>query len=119
METASILVVGGCGMTGSHIVGKLLAAYPRARVAVMSRNPTKNTFAGVSYHAGDMNRPGDVDAVLAAVQPTVVFHVVCLASRPTSLLSPSHTSSPSPSYTHVRKKESPITDTPGRQAWCS
>ena len=74
METASILVVGGCGMTGSHIVRKLREAYPQARIAVMTRTP-RNALAGVTYHAGDMTRADDVDAVLAAARPAVVFLV--------------------------------------------
>ncbi|KAF4785578.1 sterol-4-alpha-carboxylate 3-dehydrogenase [Colletotrichum scovillei] len=74
MASETYLVTGGCGFLGSHIVEKLLAAYPTARIAVFSRNPTTNTFPGVTYHAGDIASLDDVAKVFREVKPTVVFH---------------------------------------------
>lgn len=74
MDDGSFLVTGGCGLQGSHIVEKLLAAYPTCRVTVMARNPTMNTFPGVTYLKGDITSSSDIDHVFNAVRPTVVFH---------------------------------------------
>ncbi|KAF9872108.1 sterol-4-alpha-carboxylate 3-dehydrogenase [Colletotrichum karsti] len=74
MASETYLVTGGCGFLGSHIVEKLLQKHPSATIAVVSRNPTTNTFPGVSYHAGDVSSADDVTAVVQKVRPTVVFH---------------------------------------------
>jgi sterol-4alpha-carboxylate 3-dehydrogenase (decarboxylating) len=63
---------------------KLREQYPDSRIAVMTRNPTVNTFPGVQYHAGDISRQTDIDRVLSAVRPTVVFH--CAAVMPVRTL---------------------------------
>ncbi|RKU44063.1 erg26, C-3 sterol dehydrogenase [Coniochaeta pulveracea] len=70
----SYLITGGCGLQGSHIVEKLLQTQPGCKIAVMARNPTVNTFPGVEYLKGDITSAVDVEAVLAATRPTVVFH---------------------------------------------
>jgi hypothetical protein len=49
MDSASYLVVGGCGHQGVHIVMMLQERYPEAKISVMSRNPTINTFPKVQY----------------------------------------------------------------------
>lgn len=74
MESETFLVTGGCGFIGSHIVEKLRAKYPGARVAVVSRDPTKNLFPGVAYHKGDVASADDVARVVREVKPGVVFH---------------------------------------------
>ena len=67
----SYLITGGCGLQGSHIVGKLLAKYPGAKIAVMARNPDKNRFPGVEYHRGDITSTEDVARVMKAARPAV------------------------------------------------
>lgn len=49
MESASYLVVGGCGHQGAHLVRLIRERYPKARVSVMSRNPNSNKFPEVEY----------------------------------------------------------------------
>jgi sterol-4alpha-carboxylate 3-dehydrogenase (decarboxylating) len=83
----SYLITGGCGLQGSHIVEKLLAAHPGVKIAVMARNPTTNTFPGVDYHRGDITSVDDIRKILAAVRPTVIFHcagVMTVARMPIS-----------------------------------
>lgn len=74
MESQSFLVTGGCGLQGSSIVHTLRTRFPSARVAVLTRSPTVNTFEGVEYHKGDITKVSDIEACLAACEPTVVFH---------------------------------------------
>ncbi|KAI8194190.1 Sterol-4-alpha-carboxylate 3-dehydrogenase, decarboxylating [Colletotrichum sp. SAR 10_65] len=64
MAEETYLVTGGCGFIGSHIVEKLLKKYPSARVAVLSRNPTTNTFPRATYHAGDVASADDVTRIV-------------------------------------------------------
>jgi sterol-4alpha-carboxylate 3-dehydrogenase (decarboxylating) len=56
----SVLVVGGCGFVGFHIVRYFSLEPSCTGVAVMSRNPNSNHLAGVSYHAGDISDPSNV-----------------------------------------------------------
>ncbi|KAI0124053.1 sterol-4-alpha-carboxylate 3-dehydrogenase like protein [Xylariales sp. AK1849] len=74
MASESYLVTGGCGLQGSSIVETLRSKYPTARVAVLTRNPTINTFPGVTYHRGDITIADDIASALSISQPTVVFH---------------------------------------------
>lgn len=74
MASESYLVTGGCGLQGTHIVEKLLQAYPSSSIAVMGRNPTVNVYPGVQYLKGDVTSAVDIDNVLAKCKPTVVFH---------------------------------------------
>jgi sterol-4alpha-carboxylate 3-dehydrogenase (decarboxylating) len=81
----SYLVTGGCGLQGSSIVAKLLAAHPGAAIAVMARNPDLNRLPGVTYHRGDITVSEDIARVLAAARPTVVFHcagVMTIGKKP-------------------------------------
>lgn len=64
---------------------KLREHYPNSHIAVMTRNPTVNTFPGVQYFAGDVSVPTDIDRIFSAVRPTVVFH--CAAVMPVRVLS--------------------------------
>ncbi|CAH0028299.1 unnamed protein product [Clonostachys rhizophaga] len=78
METASYLVIGGCGHQGAHIVRVLLEKYPKAKVAVMSRNPNVNTFPGAQYLKGDVTSSDDLKRVFGVCKPLVVFHTAAL-----------------------------------------
>jgi sterol-4alpha-carboxylate 3-dehydrogenase (decarboxylating) len=71
-----VLVVGGCGFIGYHVVKALLAeTRPAFSVHVMSRNINKNQLSRAEYHTGDFTSEKDVTGILEAVQPVVIFHV--------------------------------------------
>ncbi|KAL2009440.1 hypothetical protein VTN00DRAFT_5247 [Thermoascus crustaceus] len=103
IELGTVLVIGGCGFVGSHIVDQLLnfptetdpsAAlpkpqddprfdYPRlsdrypkykAKVAVVDLRTTNNRLPGAEYHDGDITSVESMLAVFRAVQPDVVIH---------------------------------------------
>ena len=70
----AVLVVGGCGFVGFHIVRRLLEDQCCTSVTVLSRNPNRNRLAGVSYHAGDITSKETVRSLLSEIQPTVIIH---------------------------------------------
>ncbi|MEW2070863.1 SDR family oxidoreductase [Streptomyces sp. NPDC007346] len=70
MTTATILVTGGTGTLGSHVL-PLLARAGRS-VRVLSRNPRENT-AGVEYVACDLLAGDGIDAALEGVE--TVLHL--------------------------------------------
>ncbi|KAI0966396.1 NAD(P)-binding protein [Xylaria arbuscula] len=72
-----IVVTGGCGFIGSHIVEGLLQFEPGCQIHVIDVKTSRNRFAGVSYQTGDISLANDVDAVLAEAKPKTIFHVAC------------------------------------------
>ncbi|KAF7594986.1 erg26, C-3 sterol dehydrogenase [Aspergillus hancockii] len=103
MELGSVLVVGGCGFVGWHIVNQLLnfpsetdpsAAlpkpegdsrfdypqlsdrYPRciAKVAVVDLRTTNNRLPGAEYYDGDITSVESMLGVFRKVKPDVVIH---------------------------------------------
>lgn len=73
-ELGHVLIIGGCGFLGSHIVRMLLDDSSCTSVSVFSRNPTINTFPSVTYHAGDISDSARVKALLTELQPRVIIH---------------------------------------------
>jgi len=69
-----VLVIGGCGFVGSHIVEHLLREPGCGPISVMSRNPSANHIQGVSYHPGSITSKEIISRLLAEVRPRVVFH---------------------------------------------
>jgi NADH dehydrogenase len=65
---AFVLVTGGTGFIGSHIVRRLLSS--GHRVAVMSRNP-KRVPDGVEVRRGDVSDAGSLQAAMAGVDAVV------------------------------------------------
>jgi sterol-4alpha-carboxylate 3-dehydrogenase (decarboxylating) len=103
IELGTVLVVGGCGFLGSHIVDQLLnfpsesdpsAAlpkpegdsrfdypklgdrYPRsvAKVAVADLRTTNNRLPGAEYYEADLTSIESMLSVFQAVKPDVVIH---------------------------------------------
>lgn len=103
IELGTVLVIGGCGFLGSHIVDQLLnfptetdpsAALPRpqgdprfeyprlrdrfpkykAKVAVVDLRTTHNRLPGAEYHDGDITSAESMLAVFRRVKPDVVIH---------------------------------------------
>lgn len=100
VKLGTVLVVGGCGFVGSHIVDQLLnfpsesnaapsklldsrftfptlgSRFPKydTKVAVVDLRTVHNRFEGVEYHDGDITSPEAMLEVFRAVKPDVVIH---------------------------------------------
>ncbi|MCJ1398513.1 erg26, C-3 sterol dehydrogenase [Xylographa trunciseda] len=68
----SVLIVGGCGFLGHHVVHALLDRC--TRISVLDLQATKNRFPGVSYYDGDISSVLDVATVLKKARPTTIIH---------------------------------------------
>ena len=68
-----VLVIGGCGFLGHHIVQHLLDAGV-AHVSVLDLRTDRNRLANVKYYDGDITSEADVDAVLSQEKPVALIH---------------------------------------------
>lgn len=83
LSQKNVLVVGGCGFLGHHIVSHLLDQ--NARVSVLDFNVDRNRFDPVDYHRANIAVKSDVERVLNRIRPQVIFHTAsptALASKP-------------------------------------
>ena len=70
----SILVVGGAGYIGAHMVKRLRRAGFDVAVADDLSSGRREAVPGASLHVGDIGDAAFVDAVLATVKPAAVMH---------------------------------------------
>ena len=72
-DLGSVLVVGGCGFVGHHIVKQLLFNYD-CTISVLDLRTTHNRQPKVTYHDGDITSREAVLAVLKEAKPNVIIH---------------------------------------------
>ena len=75
MSDQIVLVVGGCGCVGYHVVKALVEHQLFSAYHVFSRNPNQNRIDGVQYHAGSITSASDTGSLLSAIQPTAIVHL--------------------------------------------
>ncbi|KAF1951870.1 C-3 sterol dehydrogenase/C-4 decarboxylase family protein [Byssothecium circinans] len=71
-----VVVVGGCGFLGSHIVQLILERHPESQISVLDlrTNTNRNADPRVSYHDGDITDLSAMQAIFAKIKPDVVIH---------------------------------------------
>jgi sterol-4alpha-carboxylate 3-dehydrogenase (decarboxylating) len=73
----TILVVGGCGFLGHHIVNEIFSNVAGSpEVAVIDLNIERNQHPSATYYAIDITQRNQVAKILEHVRPQVVFHTV-------------------------------------------
>ncbi|MCJ1447642.1 MAG: erg26, C-3 sterol dehydrogenase [Stictis urceolatum] len=83
----NVLVIGGCGFLGHHIVQQLLDS-GSSSISVLDLRTTRNRLSGVTYYNGDITSSDDVTTVLEKVKPAAIIHTaspVASAGNPDSL----------------------------------
>ena len=78
MRNERILITGGSGFIGSHIVRRLIAEGHMPHVIARSRKSLwrlKDRKGKYQVHSGDLAKPNQIDAIIAKVEPTVVYHL--------------------------------------------
>ena len=72
----SVLVIGGCGFLGYHLV-RTLSEDPSitcSSIHVLSRQPNVNIVPNVIYHKGDITESTSLPALLSKIAPRIIFH---------------------------------------------
>ncbi|KAE9983848.1 hypothetical protein EG328_009462 [Venturia inaequalis] len=72
----TVLVTGGCGFVGRHLVECLLSSDPDCDIVIADINITRNriTSSRTHYHQIDISSFNDINGLIESTQPRVVFH---------------------------------------------
>ncbi|KAL9119641.1 MAG: hypothetical protein Q9187_003807, partial [Circinaria calcarea] len=81
-----VLITGGCGFIGYHLVKHLLALDSSCQIHVLDVNTSRNLFPSVIYHTCDISSAEAVAKVMRDAQPRVIFHI---ASPDSTVIVPS------------------------------
>src|SRR5688500_4745138 len=88
----SVLVTGGCGFIGSHLVEALVASDAEVTVLDNLRAGSVKNFEAVAHQIrvveGDVRDSRTVELVIESTQPEFVFHLAANASVPASVEEP-------------------------------
>lgn len=76
MPLSSVLIVGGCGFLGHHIVKLFQELHPETSISVLDLRTNTNRFDKVTYYDGDITDNKRVAEVLRDCGPQVVVNTV-------------------------------------------
>ncbi|KAE8448730.1 hypothetical protein EG329_008945 [Mollisiaceae sp. DMI_Dod_QoI] len=71
----NVMVIGGCGFIGSHLVSSLLADPECGSLSIISRHPSANQHTGASYFQGDISNETRMRELLFKIQPRVILNL--------------------------------------------
>lgn len=69
-----VLIIGGCGGLGHHIVKQLLEEGDALDITVFDKNIERNRVERVNYVVGDLGSNEDIQRIFRQTMPRVVFH---------------------------------------------
>lgn len=69
----NVLVIGGCGFLGHHIVRQLDESYS-CTLSVLDLRTTNNRIPNASYYDADITSADDVRSVFESVKPQIIIH---------------------------------------------
>ncbi|KAM0192543.1 hypothetical protein ACHAPC_001881 [Botrytis cinerea] len=72
-----VLITGGCGFIGFHLVNHILESEPTYEIHVLDINTTRNRVLNATYHTCDITSLPGVDSVMLQAQPRTIFHFAC------------------------------------------
>ncbi|MCJ1357598.1 MAG: hypothetical protein MMC33_007594 [Icmadophila ericetorum] len=80
MSLGSVLVTGGCGFIGFHVVKRLVEDVSFSSVHVISRKPTRNQLPGVNYHTCDVTSFSVLYPLVVKIEPRTIIHLAARVS---------------------------------------
>lgn len=71
-----VVVIGGCGFLGSHIVNVLVRRHPQTQISVLDLRTNSNRHASttVSYYDGDITDFDGMKSIFTQIKPDAVIH---------------------------------------------
>lgn len=74
LSSSHVLIVGGCGFLGHHIVQAFLSHPCCPKVSIACRSPTHNLLPGASYHQLDITSKSALETVFNQLRPTIIIN---------------------------------------------
>ena len=73
-NSVPVLVTGGCGFLGFHLIKSLLQDPAYSPIVSVNRNPTVNLQDGAIYRAGSVTDRSFINSLLQEFKPRIIFH---------------------------------------------
>jgi GDP-4-dehydro-6-deoxy-D-mannose reductase len=77
---ANVLLTGGSGFVGNHLLGALAARHPDAKLVCLCRPGEQPARADITFLTADLTDEASIDAAVDQVQPDLVLHLAAQAS---------------------------------------
>lgn len=81
-----VLITGGTGFVGTHLIRYLRAAIPN--IIVMASGPKPPSAIGLEYYPVDIRKEEDVRSAVREIEPTEIYHLAGVSAVDRSWLDP-------------------------------